>query len=90
MKLAFFKAILQFCTTKKLFKCFHTRYTKQQLAVLNSMVRTRDKIRTYQTSSAILKKIYWEEMHSNKHEPPIRAMAVPKSVIQKVCLLFLF
>ena len=42
---AFFKAKLKFCTTNKIFAYFRLRYTKQQIAVLNNVVRTRGKIR---------------------------------------------
>ena len=52
---AFFKARLKFCTTKKIFAYFRLRYTKQQIAVLNNVVRTRGKIRTLKFSAAFLK-----------------------------------
>ena len=52
---AFFKAILKVCTTNKIFVNFHLRYTKQQIAVSNNVVRTRGKIRTLKFSAAFLK-----------------------------------
>ena len=52
---AFFKAILKFCTTNKIFVYFHLRYTKQQIGVLNNVVRTRGKIRTLKFFAAFLK-----------------------------------
>ena len=54
-KTAFFKAILKFCTTNKIFVYFRLRYTKQQIAVLNNVVRTRGKVRTLKFSAAFLK-----------------------------------
>ena len=54
-KRAFFKTILKFCTTNKIFVYFRLRYTKQQIAVLNNVVRTRGKIRTLKFSAAFLK-----------------------------------
>ena len=54
-KTAFFKAILKFCTTNKIFVYFRLRYTKQQIAVLNNVVRTRRKVRTLKFSAAFLK-----------------------------------
>ena len=52
---AFFKAILKFCTTNKILAFFRFRYTKQQIAVLNNVVRARRKIRTLMFSAAFLK-----------------------------------
>ena len=51
----FFKAILKFCTTNKVFAYFDLRYTKQQIAVLNNVVRTREKITTLKFPAAFLK-----------------------------------
>lgn len=61
-KTAFFKAILKFCTATQLFMYFRQRYTKQQIAVLNDVVRTRGKIRTYRRSSAFLQKCICERV----------------------------
>ena len=47
--------ILKSCTTNKIFVYFRLRYTKQQTAVLNNVVRTRGKIRTLKFSAAFLK-----------------------------------
>ena len=47
--------VLKFCTTNKIFMYFRLRYTKQQIAVLNNVVKTRGKIRTLKFSAAFLK-----------------------------------
>ena len=52
---AFFKATLKFCTANKIFVYFRLRYTKQQIAVLNNVVRTKGKIATLKFSAAFLK-----------------------------------
>ena len=55
IKLNLFKAILKFCTTKKLFTYLQCRYTEQEIAVLNKVVRIRQKIRTFKFSTTFLK-----------------------------------
>ena len=50
-----FKAILKFCTTKKLCKYLQRKYIEQQIAVLNKVVRIRGKIRTFKFSTVFLK-----------------------------------
>ena len=48
--------ILDFgCTSNKIFGYFRLRYTKQQIVVLNNVVRTRGTIRTLRFSAAFLK-----------------------------------
>ena len=61
-KTAFFKAILKFCTANQLFKYLRQRYTKQQIAVLSDVVRTRGKIRNYRLSMALLRKCIFERI----------------------------
>ena len=61
-KTAFFQAILKFCTANQLFKYLRQRYTEQQIAVLNDVVRTRGKIRNYRLSSTFLRKCIFERV----------------------------
>ena len=61
-KTAFFKTIPKFCTANQLFKYLRQRYTKQQIAVLNDVVRTRGKIRNYRLSTAFLQKYIFERV----------------------------
>ena len=49
----FFKAMLKFCTNK-IIACFRLGYAKQQIAVLNNLVRTTGKIRTLKFSADFL------------------------------------
>ena len=51
------KAELKFCTTNKIFVYFRLGHTKQQIAVLDNVVRTREKIRTIKFSAAFFKHI---------------------------------
>ena len=55
MKHLLLKAILRFCTNKKLFKYFRRRYNKEQLEELNNVVKIRGKIRTVKLSIEFLK-----------------------------------
>ena len=68
---AFFKAKLKFFTTNKIFVYFRLRYTKQQIAVLNNVVRTRGKIRTLKFSAAFLK-------------ASVSKRAVPKYIVARI------
>ena len=47
--------IFKICTTNRLFKYFRKRYSDQQLKILNTLVRTRGRIRALQSKTAFLK-----------------------------------
>ena len=55
MNPAFVKAILKFCTTKKLFSYFRRRYNDDKMEELNNIIKLRGKIRTLQLSTKFLK-----------------------------------
>ena len=55
MNLAFIKAILKFCTTKKLFSYFRRRYNDDKMKDLNNILKLQGKIKTLQFSTKFLK-----------------------------------
>ena len=52
---SFFQSYIKICTTNKIFVYFRLLFTKQQIAILNNVVRTREKIKTLKFYAAIVK-----------------------------------